>query len=441
MSNIKKYKVKQQETGPLSINTDSIPRSSLTDGQKEAEKIFDKWFTSKKKQRKPILRIGGVSGSGKSWFIRYLIEKYGWERDECYLVSYTGQSMNVLRSRGLMATTIHSAFMIPVDEPILDSDGRPIYKRGIPMTALRFRPVSRIPSTVQLIIVDEASFLPESLEKTLLRYNVPILEIGDPVQLPPVGGKQCFHMGNLDHFMTGVMRQNADSDIYKLSMCFREGRSVDLDQYWKDVWFVKQQETIEDTFYRFLPILRGVDIIITSTNKQRQIITDLYRQEIIGTNSPYPVEGERVICRRNNRAQALGEFMLTNGTQGVCLNTVGRSMVDKSTRTFCMDFMPDVTASSGLYYDNLICDADFIKQPFGSDLNDNYKHLGDKFEYAHAITTHLMQGGQARTVFFFDSFSRDLEYLNRVRYTAVTRATWKLYYAIPYNGEWSLTGR
>lgn len=438
MSKYSKFKKKNDLDGPLSVGGEVLTHDMLTPGQKGAEAIFDKWFKTKKSKRKQILRIGGGSGSGKSAFIKYLVDKYGWDRTECYIVSYTGQSVNVLRARGLMSTTIHSAFMVPQEEPIYDKNGNKIYRRGIPLTVVRFRPVPRIPPTVKLIIIDEASFLPESLETTLCRYNTPILEVGDPIQLPPVGGKQVFHMENLDYFIEGVMRQNEDSEIYQLGSSFRHGERINFSDYGDEVRFLHQQEDIEETFYHFYPFFKRADLIVTSTNKQRQIITDLYRKEIIGAKTPFPRQGERMICRRNNQALSLGEFILTNGTQGVCMNTVSGSMIDGSTKTFCMDFKPDVVAGTELYYDNLLCDTDYLRQPFGTDTMTSFRHPGEKFEYAHAITTHLIQGGSAPVVLFMDSFSRDKEYLNRLRYTAVTRATAKLYYMIPYKGEWSL---
>lgn len=371
-------------------------------------------------------------------FLKYLVDKYGWDRSECYVISYTGQSVNVLRNYGIMSTTIHSAFMIPQEEKVLDKNGKPIIRRGIPLTKVQFRPIPYIPPSVQLIIVDESSFLPESLENILRQYNTPILEIGDPIQLPPVGGKQVFHMDNLDYFIEGVMRQNADSDIYRLGTNFRHGEPIDILSYGNEVRFLYQQESIEETFYQFYPIFKRADLIVTSSNKQRQVITDLYRREIIGTNSPFPREGEKMICRKNNQAMMVGDYILANGTRGVCMNTVGRSMVDSSTRTFCMDFEPDVVAGTGQYFDNLICDSDFLQQPFGTNTMTSFQHPGEKFEYGHAITTHLIQGGSAPVVVFMDSFSRDREYLNRLRYTAVTRATSRLYYMIPYHGEWTL---
>lgn len=375
-----------------------------------------------------------------TYFTKFLIDFFGWDRTECYVMSYTGQSVNVLREYGIYSGTIHSMIMIPQEEPILDKEtGEPIIRHGIPLTTVKFKPVRRLPSSVQLIIIDEASFLPEDLEKILSRYNVPILEIGDPIQLPPVTGKQVFNMDTLDYFIEGVMRQHKDNEIYILSTKFRKGEHINPKAFGKEVRFLQQQETVEETFMRFLPMFRDADVIITGTNKQREIITKLYREVILKADSPFPLKGERVICRKNNQAMTLGDFMLTNGMQGIAVDKVGRSMVDKSTDTFMMDFLPDVTsANPEVYFDDLICDTSFLMKPFGQMDTLTYKHLGEKFEYAHAITTHLSQGAQYPKVLYFDSLNRDREYLNRMRYTAVTRARVKLWYLIPYHGEWSL---
>ena len=298
---------------------------------------------------------------------------------------------------------------------------------------VRFRPTKRLRSSIKLLVVDEASFLPKSMEDTMIRYNVPILEIGDPIQLPPVADRQCFTMDNLNYFMEGVMRQHRDSEIYDFATRVRHYDDVPIHTYGNEVRFLYQQETIEDTFYRFLPFFRHADQIIVSTNRQRQIITDLYRSEIVGTNSPYPTKGERMICRRNNHGMMVDQFMLVNGMQGVCLETVGRSMVEKSTGVYFMDFQPDVVAHTGLYFADMICDSDFLAQPFGENNNlVTFPHPGEKMEYAHAITTHLSQGAQWPRVIYMDSFNNDADYLMRKRYTAITRAQKRIVYMAPY---------
>ena len=109
-------------------------------------------------------------------------------------------------------------------------------------------------------------------------------------------------------------------------------------------------------------------------------------------------------------------------------------MVDKAAGIFYMDFMPDVTADSGLYFDNLCCDIRYLMAPAGHNSTMvEFKRPGEKMEYAHAITCHLAQVSQANQVLFMDAFIPDDEYLMRLRYTAVTRAKKRIIYLIPYN--------
>lgn len=415
------------QEGPLYIGDHTVTRDMLTKSQKEADVIFGKWYYSKKSEKEHILRIGGGAGSGKTFLLKYLINSYGLDLSNCYVMAYTGQAVNVLRKNGILANTIHSTIMYVKDEPIVDkSTGKPIYRRGIMLTKPVFVPLKQIPPTIKLMIVDESSFLPDDLERILMRYNVPILEIGDPIQLPPVASKQVFNMETLDYFMDGVMRQDKNSGIFDFATRLRKGQNIDPSKYHDDLLFLHAQDTIEETFYRFYPFFKSADIIITNTNKQRQIITELYREEIIHADSPYPLAGERVICRQNNKQLFLDQYILTNGTIGTVLDDVGRSQIDKTTGTFYMDFQPDVTVDTGLYYDNLPCDSKYFRKPYGTPDELAFKRPGEKFEFAHAITCHLSQGGQYPTVLYMDAFNRDPDYQMRVRYTGATRAEQRL---------------
>ena len=429
-------KKKAPTHSPLLLNPEHIDYSDLTGDQKRGADLFDEWYhTPKRKLSDMVFRLGGVSGTGKSFLIRYLIERYKFSADECYVVAYTGQAVNVLRRSGIIAKTIHSTFM-KVKEVPLFKDGKPVIRRGIPVTRMKFTPIKVLPPEVKLIICDEASFLPEDLEKMMLRYNVPIMETGDPIQLPPVAGKQCFHMGNLDWFMEDIMRQSLDSEIVRLSNSIRHYMPIDSRAYGQDVRFLWAQESLEATFNRYLPFIRGSDMIMALKNKDRRYLIDLYRDKVIKTNSPYPVKGERLICRQNDWNLMLGPYPLTNGTQGYAVHTVGKSEVNRSTKTFLLDFRP--TFLDDEYFDGLLCDTEFIRRMYGDkDAEDACRYNpGKKFEFGHVITVHSAQGSSAKTAMFFDSFLYDAEYHMRIRYTAVTRAEQKLYYVLPRHDKY-----
>jgi len=399
MSKVSKHKPKDLKLeGPLLLGKPLVTKNDLTESQRHATEMFDEWFQSKRKKNRPILRIGGAAGTGKSAWIKYIIDKYKFDAKDCYVLTYTGQATNRLRKDGVMARTIHSTIMYTIDEPVLDKHGNPITRRGVPLMRVTFKPVKRLPNSVKLVIVDEASFLPEKIEKTLLGYNVPILETGDPLQLPPVAGKQVFGEDNVDFMMTDVVRQHMDSELYDVINRIRVRENIDTSLYHDEVLFLHQQPTVEETFYRFLPFFKNADMIVVATNKTRQIITDLYRKEIIKTNSPYPVEGERVVCRQNNQKLMIDQYMLANGMQGTCMHDVGRSVVDEKADIYYMDFQPDVTKElktvGRTYFPNLPCNIERLMAPFGTiKLDLKYATPGEHFEYAHAITAHLCVTG------------------------------------------------
>lgn len=422
----------KKKAEPLLITKSFLSYDDLNSQQKQAVKEIKSWLFSKKKSKADmVFRLGGVAGTGKSALVKYLLDELKYTQADCYVVAYTGQAVNVLRQNGILAKTIHSTFMYAKEVPLLDKHGNQVYKSGVPLMTTKFTPIKHIPSSVKLVVVDEASFLPQKLEDLILKYNVPILEMGDPVQLPPVSGTQCFHMNNLNFFLTEIMRQSKDSEIVKLATCIRNYDMIDRSDYGRDVKFLYAQEDIEETFFRFLPFYRGADMIITTNNKDRNVITNLYREYILHAKTPFPLKGERLICRRNDWNLLLGPYPLTNGTQGYAVHTVGMSEVDKSTNTFVLDFRPEFITND--YFDGLLADTMFLRTEFGRKDEDYYMRLnpGKKFEYAHAITAHLAQGAQCDTAFFMDSFYRDPEYHMRIRYTAVTRAKRKLYYLIP----------
>lgn len=404
----------------------------LTEDQEKAAKLFHEWFTDKGFKDKPILRIGGYGGTGKGILIQYLCERYGLDETNTLFVSYTGQSVNRLIQLGIPAKTIHSTFMHPIEVPIKNKRGEPIIKNGIPVLMTKWCPIDHISSKIKLIIGDEWSFVPEDLEETILSYNTPVVVFGDPLQLPPVTGKPTFSMDTLDYMLTQIMRQNLDSEIIDLSMRIRNGEQPPLNTYGKEVRLLYPQGDIIETFKRFKSFFQFSDIIITTTNRERQLVTDLCRSEIAHVDSELPLAGEPLICRRNNWSLKLGPYPLTNGMIGSCLRDVKRSEVNSKHKTFTIDFQPDIVAEE--YFDTLLCDLEYFYAPFGDKpdyhLGKDY-NTGNKIEFAYALTVHLVQGDQRDRVLYLDRKVGSDDYMVRMRYTAVTRARKRLTYILP----------
>lgn len=404
----------------------------LTEDQQKVMKVFREWYKGKNFKKKPILRIGGYGGTGKSVIIQHICETFGFNETNTLFVGYTGQSISRLRQLGVPAKTIHSTFMHAESKIIRDKNGKKIFRNGIPLRKTVWVPVDSIPSKIRIIIGDEWSFVADDIEKLVLSYNTPVVVFGDPLQLPPVIGKSTFVEDNLDVMMTQIMRQNLDSEIVELSMRIREEEQIDVDKYGKDVRFLYEQKTIYETFHRFRSFFEYSDIILTPTNKLRQEITELYRENIIGTDSPYPIAGEKLICRKNNWNLKLADIPLTNGMLGTCMFDVPRSNIHRKEATYVMDFKPDVVSND--YFDNLVCDSDFLTCPFGNKpeivFGKDY-NVGNKLEFAYALTVHLVQGDQRERVLYMDRPTGSRDFIRRMRYTAVTRATKRLTWIIP----------
>jgi hypothetical protein len=133
-----------------------------------------------------------------------------------------------------------------------------------------------------------------------------------------------------------------------------------------------------------------------------------------------PKYREKVICRKNDWMISVDGISLANGLSGyiLCPPDVSKFNGD----TFKMDFKPDLFPSPFL-------DLDVDYRYFISDYknrelikNSKYGNIGQKFELAYCITTHLSQGSQYPNVIFIDE-ADCIPDSNNLRYTAVTRAT------------------
>ena len=69
-----------------------------------------------------------------------------------------------------------------------------------------------------------------------MSFEVPLLVLGDPAQLPPIQGGGFFTDAEPDAMLTEVHRQARDNPIVRLSMDIREGRSLAPGQYGETRW-------------------------------------------------------------------------------------------------------------------------------------------------------------------------------------------------------------
>ncbi len=169
--------------------------------------------------------IAGFAGTGKSTALRIFAAEHGTP----ICVTPTGKAaLRVREATGLDASTIHRWLYTPVEDP----------KSG----AITFKPTDNllIPKS-RLVLLDESSMVGPDVWKDLhiacKRFDLKLICVGDPFQLPPVQkpGQPPFSLLLPDFAaslgaerveMTEVLRQAQGSPVIRASMQLRNGGNV-----------------------------------------------------------------------------------------------------------------------------------------------------------------------------------------------------------------------
>jgi exodeoxyribonuclease-5 len=161
---------------------------------------------------RPVFRLFGYAGTGKTTLARHIAESVG---GNVVYAAFTGKAAHVMRGKGCTdAGTIHSLIYRMRGE---DETG-PSFTLNRESTAAK----------AAIIIIDECSMVDEEIGRDLLTFGKPVLVLGDPAQLPPVAGGGFFTAAEPDVMLTEVHRQAADDPIIRLSMTVREGGTLAL---------------------------------------------------------------------------------------------------------------------------------------------------------------------------------------------------------------------
>jgi exodeoxyribonuclease-5 len=171
--------------------------------------------------------------------------------------------------------------------------------------------------------------------------------------------------------------------------------------------------------------LLNADIVLTAKNKTRNMFNTKIR-ELHGSTGKLPCVGDKLVCRKNNWNMTLSGIPLVNGIIGKMVNPIRRDECNFAENIYRIDFQPDYINIPWEYYEALPCDYDYLTTPCGKKEINKYNY-GAKMEFAEAITVHLSQGSQFGNVVYYDEWIGDRELMNQLRYTAITRATDKVY--------------
>lgn len=269
-----------------------------------------------------------------------------------------------------------------------------------------------------LIVVDEASMVGDSMLEDLRRHGVPILAVGDHGQLPPVMDSGEL-MQNPDLRLEKIHRQARDNPIIALSKSIRlSGLIRDKHVDGKRVVRAKKtdiEKVLKHAYKKHKPLDVG---LLCWMNKTRIRLNGSARSVL--KHKGVPKAGELVLALKNAPP-------IYNGMRGV-LTAPGQAF--EWTLITEVEFPEEGLAPSTIE----MCGAQFNRerafqsieemQARGLDVN-TFSEAGALYDFGYAMTVHKSQGSSFKHVVFYVDrpvLPHDEDW-RRFAYTAVTRAS------------------
>lgn len=381
--------------------------------QEGALRAVAKWL---RLRNAPYFYLAGYAGTGKTTLAKHLAKDAG----KVLYGSFTGKAAAVMRERGCHnATTIHRLIytsrtkgtaryeeLRKLLQASASDDERARLSRAIREEIKSLRaPLFRInpDSDVQsadLVVIDECSMVGERMGTDLLSFRTPVLVLGDPAQLPPVGAGGYFTAQEPDHMLTEVHRQAQESGILQLATAVRRGQEVPYCEL-NDARVVQRSEFDPETVQEY-------DQILVGRNASRQIANTRMRERM-QRQTLLPEAGDRLVCLRNNH-----ELGLLNGE---IWNTLDAEIIDDERIGLTIE-------SDGMDAQNV----EAWRHPFeGAQVRHwDFDQDVQEFDYGYALTVHKAQGSEWPRVLVLDESRFFRANANRWLYTAITRANNRL---------------
>lgn len=391
--------------------------------QDSALLAVDRWL--KDPNGPQVFRLFGYAGTGKTTLARHLAESVS----SVFFAAFTGKAALVLKQKGCPnASTIHSliyrckgrkgeATVLYLQE-ILKHETDPQIAHEIEQAIEKEKnetdqPRFAISETsplhwADLVVVDEASMIGSKLGTDLASFGCRILALGDPFQLPPVRDQPYFSPEGPDVMLTDVERQAAENPVLWLATQIRNGEPLKMGSY-------GQSEVISRSVLATDPVrATAADQVLVGRNNTRHSANRRIR-ELRNLEGPLPVEGDRVVCLRNNNQVGLLNGSLWNVLQDsaelddLCTMTLSEQAGDR-------------------YLDTVAWKAPFQGEKV---------HLpwfeaqdAEEFDFGWALTVHKSQGSQWDNVLLVDESPAFRQDAAKHLYTGVTRAAEKIVIAV-----------
>jgi exodeoxyribonuclease-5 len=328
------------------------------------------------RRRQPDYRIAGYAGTGKSTIMQHIVRESGLRIKTC---AYTGKASNVLRQKGLKSSeTIHRT-MYEWD----DHDERFFKRPSLECDA---------------VAVDEGSMVPVPIWRDLQSYHIPIIVVGDPGQLEPIGeDAKLMHETNIT--LEKIHRYEGSIAWFANYVRTHDGKIPTIEN--EEVSVRSKSQLMRDLDDA------DVDIYLCGFNKTRVAMNRRLRELRFGVNHQHLINpGEKLIFLHNDRD--LGVF---NGQMGevICITGEGRNFI-----------LVDIQLDDERIKHNLRVWNGHFHQPNQMDWRRFPKGMAIA-DYGYATTVHKFQGSEEYDVAVIDE-QCDLWEPVRHRYTGFTRA-------------------
>lgn len=415
-----------------------IPEIELDEKQAAAVQFFSEWY----RDGEQLGYLAGQAGTGKTTVAKSLAGAIG---AETVYAAYTGKAANVLRRyHGVPARTLHSLIYRPIGEAsrkrinelkkeikAAESDAAVVkLQRELQDERKRMRPgfevnpdgplVELLWGGSGLVICDEVSMVDEKLAKDLLSFGVKTLVLGDPNQLPPIGGAGYLIESEPDYLLTELHRHNAEQPVYQYAELVRTKGVEALTKRRDGASAVWPKAGVRDLYggaaHKF-------DQVICWTNKTRHIFNTAIREEL-GLPEGLAA-GDRLICLENNP-----DFDIFNGEQFTVRDVSGITTEGGDRRRVTLADADGRETRIPIWLPPF--EGPQAEKEFSTDIAHFDRRKAGVFTYAYAITAHKAQGSQFERVLVVDETPQMSWLVKKGKhegsfpaqwlYTAITRA-------------------
>lgn len=407
--------------------------TALTPKQAIAKDEVLRWYADPHGQQ--TFYFAGYGGTGKSTCVEHIVKEI---EGRVLFAAFTGKAASVMRRKGCEgATTIHRLAYRPAGDPpspeqvekLRDEIKRLRAVNDLGAHATADKLVEQLKQTeedskrkgprfslnleseikyAKLVVIDECSFVDRRVGEDLESFGTKLLVLGDPAQLPPVYGSGYFTSREPDVFLDEILRQELDNPIRQICEKARQGETIPYGKYGDSEVLHYGDPSVQDH-------VLAADIVIVGRNKTRHACNHKIRRLLGRGDAPAPVEGDRVICLRNDH-----DIGLLNGTQWKvdrCLPDLDKLTAQIEITSLDDEERPDtITCEAWLHH--------FMAREEELATVNRRKHA--EFDYGNAVTCHRAQGSEYPKVLVFDEGSTFGKEAARWRYTAFSRASKQL---------------